>query len=680
MDIQSLLFSRGEGWTESKAKAWAKSEGFKYGDVAVTDQYIHIRQFSPKGLKVKRTITLGRGIRAVVAREEDMAAKRRRRSTKEEARRSPRRRARRAREAAPVATEAKKRRRRTRRVKETVATEARRRPRRRRTREAPVVAEAKRPRRRRKRHAAPAQMMEAKRRRRPRRRHTSEAWRGDRAGHAAAARKGWKRRKKSGARESTVSEARRRPRRTAKRRRTREFTYEASRRPRRTRSRRRTGAHAYEARRHGRRRTRTHAYETRRSRSGGTGEKIGMMALAILSAGAGYTIADWIDRYLATYNPAGPADKKPTDKFTSDGAGTLANALNVASSPHIGRIAASLGSIAVPALASVYIKNPFLRHSLEGAAIGAGVKAFSLFWSNVLMPMLAPKGTDADVAQKLQKSMIARLYPAEVAAKINLETNNKTAPPQTAFGALSDPPAPGTVGAPDVGPFALSGSSPYPDAEQALRRAAGLSGESPYPSAGQALRQEAGVGYVYRPHTYEYHPHAPLIHRWRYAHPHYQGGYGSSAQWSQRWALYPQYQAQYAMPRTHHHHHCMLRAKAMFPSYTDAQLHAWCVARPYHQYPYLYEQPQQAPQAGVSQAQDLTNTGLSPQEMANAAPPPPPPPPPPAGGAAPAAPPPPAPEAAAPPPPPAPMPPPAAAPPNPVGPPSYAPGPGTTPG
>ena len=75
MDVQSLLFSR-DTWTVSKAKAWAKSHGYRYGKVDVTDQYIRIRQFDPKGVKVKRTIPFGRGIRAVVAREDSMISTR----------------------------------------------------------------------------------------------------------------------------------------------------------------------------------------------------------------------------------------------------------------------------------------------------------------------------------------------------------------------------------------------------------------------------------------------------------------------------------------------------------------------------------------------------------------------------------------------------------------------------
>src|SRR5208282_5080968 len=129
MDVQSLLFDRSAGWTQAKAKAWAKSHGYRHGKVHTTDQYIRIRQFDPKGLRVKRTITFGHGIRAVVAREEEknMGAKRRRHRSASgkfaKKRATPSRR--RAREA-PVATEAKRRRRHKSR-EAPVATEAKRR-------------------------------------------------------------------------------------------------------------------------------------------------------------------------------------------------------------------------------------------------------------------------------------------------------------------------------------------------------------------------------------------------------------------------------------------------------------------------------------------------------------------------------------------------------------------------
>ena len=86
-----------------------------------------------------------------------------------------------------------------------------------------------------------------------------------------------------------------------------------------------------------------------------------MLALATLSAGASFTLADGIDRFLATYNPT--AEKKPTDKFTSDGAGTLANALNVASPPHLHRIGAAVAAVVMPVAASMYVKNPIAKIS-----------------------------------------------------------------------------------------------------------------------------------------------------------------------------------------------------------------------------------------------------------------------------------------------------------------------------
>jgi hypothetical protein len=649
MGIQSLLFRRDAGWTESKAKQWAKSHDFKHDSADVTDQYIRIRQFDPKGLKVKRTITLGRDIRAVVAREEDM--RKRRRSTKAAASKPafgtpewramyPRKKGkskRKGRRAAEV-VQAKRPRRRVRRVRAATPKKVAA-PRRRRMRAATTTVAA-----RRRRKSYSGQVMETRRRRKPRRR-MARAWRGDSPGHRKAAKKGWKRRKAGKARETSMAESRRRPRR--RRTRAREVTYEA-RRPRRNR--RRT-TRAYETPKRRRYRTREAGMAK------GFLKQLGMLTLASASAGVGFIAADWLDRILATYDPTLTGDKLPKDKFTSDGAGTLANTLNVAAPPHVKRIGAAVGMVLVPAVASVWAKNRYLKHSLEGVAVGAGVKAISLFWSNVLMPMLAPKGADPE---QLKKSTIARLYPAEVAAKINVETNNKTASPQTSFGALSDPPS---TGGSDVGPFALAGSSPYPDTAEALRHNAGMGGESPYPSAGQALRQEAGLGY-----RFEYHPH---IERWRNAHPAYlPGGHLHAARWSQYWGH--RYQPQYMIqtPHRHHHHHCMLRAKTMYPAYTDAQLHAWCHAHPHHLYPYLYEAPQ-----GL---QFATVPGVGQEAGADAgAPPPPPPPAPTAGGAAP----PPAADAGAPPPPPAPAPvgPPAMAP-NPVGPPTYAPGPGSTPG
>ena len=445
MSAQSLLFDRSAGWTESKAKAWAKSHGYRYGKVDITDQYIRLRQFDPKGTKIKRTIPFGRGIRAIVAREESSnmartstvkSSRRKRRPSKKKA--SSHRRRRR------VHAVAAPKRRRHRRAKKTAAVTRRRR--RRTTR-----VEAKRSRRRR------SSMVMSPRRRR--RRVTREAWRGDSAGHATAARKGHRRRKAR----SAAPHRRRRRRKS----RAAETVMESPRR--RRRSKRRRVSSAMESPRRRRR------HHVRASRGGG-GMGPGGLAMAVVSAGFGYVIADGIDRLIATYNPSATT-APPTDKFTSNGNGTLANTLNVAAMPNWKRVVAGVGVTAVPTVGAMFTDG-YVRSSLEGMAIGAGVNLFKTLWNNVLMPMLVGKDTSQPT---LQKSYIARLYPAEVSAHINKAAN------QPAPGALSGAPAG------DVGPFALGGDSPYPDAAQALRQQTGVHGDSPYPTAAEALRQQTGV-------------------------------------------------------------------------------------------------------------------------------------------------------------------------------------------
>ncbi len=206
---------------------------------------------------------------------------------------------------------------------------------------------------------------------------------------------------------------------------------------------------------------------------------IGGLLLIGGSAGLGFVMADGLDRFLATYCPTDAT--KPTDKFTSDGAGTLANTLNIASMPNWKRIAAGVGVAAAPAVGSMYTKG-MTKSALEGMALGAGISAFKTFWNTVLMPLLIGKDTSTGA---LQKSYIARLYPSEVAAHIN----KKQAP--SSAGVLSG--APQQTGVGDVGPFALSGDSPYPSAGQALRDATGVHGDSPYQDAAQALRAHAGL-------------------------------------------------------------------------------------------------------------------------------------------------------------------------------------------
>lgn len=240
---------------------------------------------------------------------------------------------------------------------------------------------------------------------------------------------------------------------------------------------------------------------------------MGEMVVGGVSAGFGFVVADGIDRLLATYNPSA-AEKPPKDKFTSDGAGTLANTLNVASPPSLARVGAGVGLTAVPAVASMYVGKGFLKTGLQGWALGSGIKLLSTVWNNVLMPLLVGKDTSAPA---LQKSYIARLYPAEVAASINRKNAGDTKDAQIPVssagqaGALSGTEGTeGNVGQPpDVGPFALQDSPGYPDAAEALRQQAGMSatpgndyptvqnvwgtgGEGDFPTATQAMAKETG--------------------------------------------------------------------------------------------------------------------------------------------------------------------------------------------
>ena len=67
MVVQSLLFSR-SSWTPSKAKSWARSHGYRSGKVDVTANNIRLRQRAPASGALFRTVTFGRGIKAVVSR------------------------------------------------------------------------------------------------------------------------------------------------------------------------------------------------------------------------------------------------------------------------------------------------------------------------------------------------------------------------------------------------------------------------------------------------------------------------------------------------------------------------------------------------------------------------------------------------------------------------------------
>lgn len=226
------------------------------------------------------------------------------------------------------------------------------------------------------------------------------------------------------------------------------------------------------------------------------------IAVAGISGGLSFVVADGLDRLLATYNPAATGER-PKDKFTSDGDGTLANALNVGARPGLARIGVGIGVVAVPAFGAMYTKG-HAKTALTASAFGAGISTFKMLWNGLVMPLLRPK--DPSPAE-LQTSLIARLYPAEVAAAINMAKKNQDGSERAPQMTVSSGGAAGALSGPgDVGPFAgVAGDSQYPDAAQALRRAAGLQGPGgdyptvqntwgtgEYPTAQQALVQKTG--------------------------------------------------------------------------------------------------------------------------------------------------------------------------------------------
>src|ERR1700690_3484004 len=66
--VQSLLFSRRAGWTVSRANKWAKAHGYIARDADVTAGNVRLRQHDPKNFRRLRTVTFGKGIKAVVGR------------------------------------------------------------------------------------------------------------------------------------------------------------------------------------------------------------------------------------------------------------------------------------------------------------------------------------------------------------------------------------------------------------------------------------------------------------------------------------------------------------------------------------------------------------------------------------------------------------------------------------
>ena len=63
--VQTLIFERPK-FTQTSARAWARRNGFKSGYVDVKPSSLRIRQEAPTGFSRMRTITLARGVQAVV--------------------------------------------------------------------------------------------------------------------------------------------------------------------------------------------------------------------------------------------------------------------------------------------------------------------------------------------------------------------------------------------------------------------------------------------------------------------------------------------------------------------------------------------------------------------------------------------------------------------------------------
>ena len=69
--VQTLLFRREDGWTKTKARTWVRSHpAYHFGKVDETANYIRVRQMDPVKFEPKsfRTITFGKGIKAVIGR------------------------------------------------------------------------------------------------------------------------------------------------------------------------------------------------------------------------------------------------------------------------------------------------------------------------------------------------------------------------------------------------------------------------------------------------------------------------------------------------------------------------------------------------------------------------------------------------------------------------------------
>jgi hypothetical protein len=63
--VQSLIFDKG-AWSTREARAWARAHGFVAPFVDDKPNTLRIRQVDPTGACAYRTVTFGKGIKAVV--------------------------------------------------------------------------------------------------------------------------------------------------------------------------------------------------------------------------------------------------------------------------------------------------------------------------------------------------------------------------------------------------------------------------------------------------------------------------------------------------------------------------------------------------------------------------------------------------------------------------------------
>lgn len=64
-EVQSVLFPKGR-YSKIEARSWARRHGYRSGKVDESANYFRIRQRSPESGGEKRTITFGKGIKAII--------------------------------------------------------------------------------------------------------------------------------------------------------------------------------------------------------------------------------------------------------------------------------------------------------------------------------------------------------------------------------------------------------------------------------------------------------------------------------------------------------------------------------------------------------------------------------------------------------------------------------------